>query len=235
MLIKRENKETKRTVREARRVHSIACIVLSLAVLLAAGFCLSGCSDQPEPAPASSPPPLTPSLFPSTVTPTLPLLLEDDVPELPSLSYADMGGNEWELKRLRISREGFEILDERGRISMDESGHFTLSDTSDSPYLISDREKDNDSLQSMLWSGLESLLTTENNRSIQGILEYYGGYYAAMAEDTEIVMYSLLNENPPYRGGMQFGEFCESAWAFFCYVENATDPVYGGSGLKLPY
>lgn len=193
-------------------------IILALIIV----FCLAGCDRQ-----------LTAEQSPSSLlmaSPSLPLILEGDVPDIPALTYVNTGDNNWELKRLQLSCYGFKLLDERGRVSL-QAGKFSLIDASDSTcpsYL----EEDSEYLQQTFWSGLEKILLTETDISILGFLEYYGLYYLVADVEQNAVLYSL-DLNPSFDGGMPFDEFCNNAWVFFVYLENYPTTVYGGDGITI--
>ena len=152
-----------------------------------------------------------------------------DVPKIPSFTYANLGENEWELKRLRLSPGGFEVLDERGRVSRLDDGSFSLSDTSDS-FRAAYLEKSNEYLERMIWISLRGILEAGYNETIRGFLEYYGSYYLAMDEDSEVVLYAL-SDNPGFQGGMPLTEFCKRAWIWYCDVQLPLSPT-GGNGLS---
>jgi len=82
---------------------------ISLSLFLLITFSLAGCSGQSAPTPVE----LSSSA-----------LLEDEVPELPAFTYENPGENEWELKRLSLSEQGFSVLDNRGNISREEGLFF---------------------------------------------------------------------------------------------------------------
>ena len=157
-------------------------------------------------------------------------LSAEDVPPLPVLSYAAMDDNEWELKRLRLSRQGFEVLDERGRISW-QDGSFSLSGASDSSRR--DVEKRSEYMEEAMWSRLRDIFKAKSGNTVLGFLEYYGAYYLVTSANQGYELYSL-GSNPVFVGGMSFDEFCEKAWEFFCFVENYPDTIYGGTGLGTP-
>ena len=158
-----------------------------------------------------------------------PLLSSDDVPALPVLAYNQMSGNEWELKRLILSRQGFEVRDECGIVSTEE-GKFQLNNTTGSYYRPDYLETQEEYLTAAFWTGLDEILSTEVSGTVLGFLEYYGGYYLAAGESGGIVLYSL-GETLVFSGGMPLSEFCKNAWEFYCYVENAPETIYGGDGI----
>lgn len=193
--------------------------MLSLSLLITLIVSVVGCSNQPS---------LASTLSEFDSTSPLSILVKNQAPEL-KISYVDLGDNEWELKRLRLSRESFEVLDERGIISKKNSDGFTIRNTFDS-FRYSDLETSNEYLEKTLWLGIESIVNAENNKSILGFLEYYGSYYIVLNEDAAIVLYSL-GETPTFEGSIDLREFSERAWNFFCSKENAPETIYGGTGL----
>ena len=223
-----------------------AIIMISLTMLFSIAACEPESSNrlvfdqdqQSSPSPTSTPTPLplsdSPSLTPS-ITASLPKLSEKDVPAVPSLDYRGFGDNEWELKRLRLSRQGFAVLDERGRVSRSD-GHFELNDAKDS-----DRrgvEQSDEYLSQTFWFGLDEILTSDIGEAALGFIEYYGCYYLVAEEERGIYLYALGLVTPvvdtrPFIGGMRFDEFCEKAWQFFCYVENSPETIYGGDGINI--
>ena len=149
------------------------------------------------------------------------------VPQSPTLSYINEADNELELKRLRLSHSGFELLDKCGVVSIQEE-IFTLNDPSGS-YRPSYLEEDDEYLQQALWSGLHEILPSEVGLSVKGVLEYYGHYYL-VAEEESVVLYSL-GLTRAFDGCMTLDDFCKNAWEFYCYVENYPTTIYGGNGL----
>ena len=171
------------------------------------------------------------SLQPSTTPNTSSmLLLETDMPSLPDLNYVNISDTMWELKRLRLSRNGFEVLDERGIVTFHE-GQFSLTGATDS-YRRNVEEHD-DYLVKTFWSTLEQLLPTEVGKTLLGFLEYYGGYYLVADAGQGIALYDLSGPPVVFEGGMSLEKFCRSAWAFFCYVENYPEVIYGGDGINV--
>jgi len=161
----------------------------------------------------------------------LPQIKADDIPKLPVISYANMGDNEWELKRLRLSVQGFEVLNERGRISR-KDGKFSLSDASDSTR--ANVESNSEYLERTFWFGLGGLLDSGAVGSTLGFLEYYGFYYLVSDYGSDIGIVLLpLGLDTENRGTIPFDRFCEKAWEFFCYTENAPEPIYGGDGIDI--
>jgi hypothetical protein len=142
-----------------------------------------------------------------------------------------MNDNEWELKRLRLSQHGFEVLDERGRVSLQESG-FSLSDASDS--FRRGVESNSEYLDRTFWFGLRGLLATGAVGTTLGFLEYYGFYYLGSGYGSDIgIVLIPLGLDTVNRGTIPFSRFCEKAWEFYCYVENAPETIYGGDGLDI--
>ena len=154
-----------------------------------------------------------------------------DIPTLPVLSYTAMDDNEWELKRMRLSRQGFEVLDECGCVSR-QDGSFDLSDASNS--FRRGVESNSEYLERTFWFGLGGLIDTGAVGSIQGFLEYYGFYYLVSNYGTEIgIVLIPLGLDTENRGTIPFDKFCEMAWEFYCYVENAPETIYGGNGIDI--
>ena len=145
-------------------------IAFTLAVLLLLAM-ITGCSTSNSSIANANETPINTDESLEDVTTTL---SKEDIPALPVLSYTKASDNEWELKRLRLSRQGFDVLDERGRVLLQESG-FSLSDASDS-FRIG-VESRADYLEKTFWFGLRGLLDTGAVGTTLGFLEYYGFYY----------------------------------------------------------
>ena len=156
-----------------------------------------------------------------------PRLSEDDIPALPVLTYKQIDDNKWELKRLRLSQQGFQVLDGRGIVSLQECV-FSLSDATDS--FRRDVESREEYLEIAFWSGLNDLLSTDISTEALGFLEYYGFYYLCKNDEQEVVLFAL-GATPIFTDGMPLNEFCRNAWAFYCYIENTPENIYGGDGV----
>lgn len=148
---------------------------------------------------------------------------------MPVLEYLGMGENEWELKRLRLSSQGFEVLDERGIISQQEDC-YALAKASDS-YRADYLEANSEYMEVALWSGLGDILSTQSENAVLGFVEYYGVYYLVTSVNQGYVLYSL-GRALVFEGGMPFDEFCKKAWEFYCYTVNAPEVIYGGDGIS---
>lgn len=173
---------------------------------------------------------------PSAVSPSPQYLLKTDVPALPVLSYTIISNAEWELKRLGLSQNGFEVLNECGTVYF-EDGRFHLDVDLESYYRPSYLEEKDEYLQKTFWEGLDgilsSLIFSNNGSTVLGFLEYYGFYYLAVDTGLSFELYSL-GETPSFDESMPLKEFCSKAWEYFCYVENASETVYGGNGITIP-
>ena len=134
-----------------------------------------------------------------------------------------------ELKRLRLSRQGFDVLDERGRVLLQESG-FSLSDASDS--FRRDAESRADYLEKTFWFGLRGLLDTGAVGTTPGFLEYYGFYYLVSdyGSDDGIVLIPL-GMYPEDRGTIPFDKFCEKAWEFTVMLRTPPKRFTAATGL----
>ena len=155
---------------------------------------------------------------------------EYDVPEVPALEFVDYGDSEWELKRLRLYRHRFEVLDGCGRVSRQDGG-FVLSDATDAYYRPAYLEKDDEYLEQVLWTRLSVVIGLGTVDPILGFLEYYGSYYLASGSETGVVLVPLGLYS--VRDTLSFEEFCKKAWEFFCFVENAPSTIYGGDGINV--
>ena len=82
------------------------------------------------------------------------------------------------------------------------------------------------------WVGLDEVLSVVGG-SATGFLEYYGAYYLVADDEDGIALYSL-GLTKPFIGLLPLDEFCKNAWAFYCYIENSPETIYGGDGLNLP-
>lgn len=190
----------------------LSCLML---IVLSVVLVVSACKSKDPVLPITETSPQTP--------------IEADESASPVLTYVVTGENEWELKRLRLSQQGFEVLNERGRVFLEDESAFSLVNATDS--FRRDVESREEYLEIAFWSGLKDLLSTDVFVNTQGFLEYYGYYYLVTEESNGTMLYHLGTPTI-FDGGMYLDTFYQKALEFYKFIENEPETIYGGDGVN---